>query len=151
MQLEFEANDNKKYEVNGIRDSAVYAKESTASQLPGLYYLVPQKGYPKEENTWEPASAIQHFQRLVTAYYKDNLEKSTAISLPIDTAALMAKPMQSQPARPMTALTKKRSQPTGPRTTPTKKRGRLARSTITTKQAKKSQTSFLLDLSWFSF
>ena len=39
MQLEFEANDNKEYEVNGIEDSAVYAKE-LAGQLPGLYYLV---------------------------------------------------------------------------------------------------------------
>ena len=27
MQLEFKAGDNKKYEVNGIWDSAVYAKE----------------------------------------------------------------------------------------------------------------------------
>ena len=39
MQLEFEAGDNKEYEVNGIWDSAVYARES-AGQLPGLYYLV---------------------------------------------------------------------------------------------------------------
>ena len=39
MQLEFEAGNNKEYKVDGIRDSAVYAKES-ASQLLGLYYLV---------------------------------------------------------------------------------------------------------------
>ena len=57
MQLEFEADDDKEYEVDGIRDSAVYARES-AGQLPGLYYLVSWKSYPKEENTWEPASAI---------------------------------------------------------------------------------------------
>ena len=51
MQLEFEAGDNKEYEVNGIWDSAVYAKESITGQLPGLYYLVSWKGYPEEKNT----------------------------------------------------------------------------------------------------
>ena len=61
MQLDFEfkAGNNKEYEVDGIRDSAVYAKES-AGHLPGLYYLVLWKGYPEKGNTWEPASAIQH-------------------------------------------------------------------------------------------
>ena len=58
MQLEFEAGDNKEYKVDGIWDSAVYAKESTIGQLPGLYYLVLYKDYSEEENTWEPASAI---------------------------------------------------------------------------------------------
>ena len=59
MQLEFEASDNKEYEVDSIWDSAVYARES-AGQLPKLYYLVSWKSYPEEENTWEPALAIQH-------------------------------------------------------------------------------------------
>ena len=57
MQLEFEAGNNKEYKVDGIWDSAVYVRES-AGQLSGLYYLILQKGYPEEENTWEPASAI---------------------------------------------------------------------------------------------
>ena len=39
MQLEFETGDNKEYKVDGIQDSAVYAKESITSQLPELYYL----------------------------------------------------------------------------------------------------------------
>ena len=58
MQLEFKAGDNKKYEVDGIWDSAVYAKESAIRQLPGLYYLVSWKGYPEKKNTWEPILAI---------------------------------------------------------------------------------------------
>ena len=61
MQLEFEAGDNKEYKIDGIHDSAVYAKESTTGQLPGLYHLVSWKNYPEEENTWEPALVIQHF------------------------------------------------------------------------------------------
>ena len=62
LDFEFEAGDNKdkEYEVNGIWDSAVYAKESATGQLPGLYYLVLWKSYPEEENTWESALAIQH-------------------------------------------------------------------------------------------
>ena len=51
MQLEFEAGDNKEYEVDGIRESAVYARESATEQLPRLYYLVLWKAYPEEENT----------------------------------------------------------------------------------------------------
>ena len=39
MQLKFEAGDDKEYEVDGIWDSAIFAKES-AGQLPGLYYLI---------------------------------------------------------------------------------------------------------------
>ena len=39
LNFKFEAGNNKEYEVDGIQNSAVYAKES-ASRLPGLYYLV---------------------------------------------------------------------------------------------------------------
>ena len=49
MQLEFEAGDNKEYEVDGIWDSAVFARESVG-QLPRLYYLVSWKGYLEEKN-----------------------------------------------------------------------------------------------------
>ena len=117
MQLEFEAGNNKKYEVNGIWDSAVYAKESTTGQLPRLYYLISWKSYPKEENTWEPVSAIQYLQKLVTAYHKDNLEKPTTTSFPVDTTLPMARPMQSWLAGPTAALTKKHGRPVGSITT----------------------------------
>ena len=52
MQLEFEAGgDNKKYEMEGICDSAVYVRESEAGHLLGLYYLVSWKNYSKDEST----------------------------------------------------------------------------------------------------
>ena len=39
LQLEFEDNDEgKKYEVETIRNSAVYAKESESGHSPSLYY-----------------------------------------------------------------------------------------------------------------
>ena len=47
---EFDASDNKKYEVKAIIDSTVYAKEAEEYLL-GLYYLISWKGYPEEENT----------------------------------------------------------------------------------------------------
>ena len=90
LNFEFKAGDNKKYKVNGIRHSTIYAKESATGQFPGLYYLVLWKGSPEEANTWEPALAIQHLRKLVTAYHKDNPEKLTATSDPVDTALPMA-------------------------------------------------------------
>ena len=50
LDFEFEAGNNKEYEVDGIQNSAVYAKES-AGQLLGLYYLVLWKSYPERKNT----------------------------------------------------------------------------------------------------
>lgn len=53
-RLEFDNSEgnrgSKKYEVEIIRDSVVYARE-TKSHLLGLYYLISWKGYLKEENT----------------------------------------------------------------------------------------------------
>ena len=48
--LKFELGDKKKYEVEVIRDSVVYAKK-VDEHLSGLYYLIAWKGYPKEKNT----------------------------------------------------------------------------------------------------
>ena len=59
LDFEFKAGNDKEYEVDGIWDSAVYARES-AGQLLELYNLVLWKGYPEEGNTWKPVSAIQY-------------------------------------------------------------------------------------------
>ena len=58
-QLEFKVGgNNKEYEVESIRNSAVYARELEAGHLPGFYYLVSWKSYPKDKNTWEPALVV---------------------------------------------------------------------------------------------
>ena len=57
-ELDVGNNDSGEYKVEAIWDSAVYARESESGQLPGLYYQVSWKGYPEEENTWEPASTV---------------------------------------------------------------------------------------------
>ena len=91
-QLEFEAGrNNTEYKVEGIRDSAVYARESKTGQLLGLYYPVSWKSYLKDESTWEPASAVQHLWKLVSTFHKNHPIKLTATSPPIDLAPPMAK------------------------------------------------------------
>ena len=91
-QLEFKAGgNNEEYKVEGIYNSAVYVKESEASHRLGLYYLVFWKSYHEDENTWEIVSAVQHFRKLVSTFYKNYLDKPTATSPPIDLAPLMAK------------------------------------------------------------
>ena len=49
-KLEFEFGNSKKYKVKAIWDTAVYVNKAE-SHLPGLYYLVAWKEYPKEEDT----------------------------------------------------------------------------------------------------
>ena len=117
------ANDESgEYEVEAICDSAVYAKESESGHLPGLYYLVSWKGYPEEENTWEPALAVQHLRKLISSFHKDHPDKPTATSEAINTTPPMARPTV-RPTATATAL-------------PKRKRGRLANSP--NKQNKKS-------------
>ena len=97
--------DGGEYKVEAIRDSAVYARESESGHLPGFYYLVSWKGYPEEENTWEPASAVQHLRKLISSFHKDHPDKPTATSPAIDTAPPMARPTEP--------LKRKRGRPIG--------------------------------------
>ena len=93
-QMEFDAGDDEsgEYEVEAIRDSAVYTRESESGHLPGLYYLVSWKRYPEEEISWEPALAVQHLRKLISSFHMDHLNKPTATFLAIDTTPLIAKP-----------------------------------------------------------
>ena len=88
---EFEPDDdNKEYKVKAIQDSVVYAKKADGD-LPGLYYLVIWKGYLEEENTRELFSTVMHFRKMVSTFYKDNPEKPTATSAPLNSFLPMAK------------------------------------------------------------
>ncbi len=89
-EKEFEAGDNKEYEVEAIIDSTVYGQQAN-DQIPGLYYLVLWKGYPEEENTWEPSLAVIHLRKLISTFHKEYLEKPTATSPPLDSTSLMAR------------------------------------------------------------
>ena len=106
---ELDVGNKRKYEVEAIRDSAVYAKESESDHLLGLYYLVSWKKYPKEENTWESASAVQHLRKLISLFYKNYPDKSTAISLAINTTPPMVRPT----IKPTKPLKWKKRRPTG--------------------------------------
>ena len=122
--MEFDVGDDKNGEckVEVIRDSAIFAKESESGHLSGFYYLVSWKRYPKEENTWELALAVQHFRKLINLFHKDHPDKPTITSHAIDTVPPMARPT----IKP-TGLSKQ-------------KRGRLASST--NKQTKTNWAAF---------
>ena len=106
MELDFEASNSKEYEVEAIRDSAVYEVESESGYLLGLYYLIAWKGYPEEKNTWELVLAIQYLRKLISSFYKDYPEKPTATSPPVDSALPMARPT----VKPTAKFTTKRKQ-----------------------------------------
>ncbi len=91
-EKEFEARDDKEYEVKAIIDSAVYGQQANNSQMPGLYYLVLWKGYPEEENTWEPSLAVIHLRILISTFYKEHPEKPIATSPLLDSAPLITRP-----------------------------------------------------------
>ncbi len=91
QKLEFEAGGNKEYEFEAIIDSAISGQQAN-DQMPGLYYLVLWKGYPKEENTWEPLLAVIHLWKLINTFHKEYPEKPTAIFPSLDFAPPMARP-----------------------------------------------------------
>lgn len=103
-QLKFEGNNKgKEYKVETICNSAVYAKESDSGHIPGPYYLVSWKSYPEEENTWESASAIQYLRRLFSTFHKEDLQKPTATSPPVNFVLPIAKPIVKPSPESLTA------------------------------------------------
>ena len=92
-QIEFEAgnNDSRKYKIEAIWDSAIYARESESSHLPGLYYLVSWIRYLKEKNTWEPTSAVQHLRKLISSFHNNHPDKPTTTSSIVDSALPIAR------------------------------------------------------------
>ena len=98
-ELEFDVGDNKKYEVEVIIDSAVYAKKAKR-HLPGLYYLVSWKDYPEEKSTWEPSFAVMHLRKMISTFYKDHPEKPSATSPTLDSALPKAKPLVKPLVKP---------------------------------------------------
>ena len=111
---EFKLGDDKEYEVEAIRDNAVYNKEANG-HFSRLYYLIAWKGYPEEESTWELFLAIMHLRKMVSIFYQDYPEKPTAISAPLDSAPPMTKPTIQLPKQ-------KRERPIGRATKRTKTR-----------------------------
>ena len=84
---------SKEYKMEIIWDSAVYANKLKSGHQPSLYYLVAWKGYPKEENTWDLLSAVQHLKKLICFFCKNQSMKPNATFLLIDSALPMARPI----------------------------------------------------------
>lgn len=87
---EFETNNDKKYKLETIWDSAVYAKKID-KELPELHYLVIWRSHLKEKNTYKSSSAIIQLWKMVNIFYKDYSEKVTIISAPFNSVPLITK------------------------------------------------------------
>lgn len=117
--LEFDngRNNNREYKVQTIRDNRVYIRKSDHYAL-SLYYLISWKIYIEEKNTQEPASAIQHLQRLLNSYDNKQPIRSGAILSRIDSAKSMGKTLsnpagkqnQGRPTKPITYKQSKKNQ-----------------------------------------
>lgn len=79
------------YKFEAIWDSAAYIRKSK-SHLPGLYYLILWKAYPKEQNIGEPALMVQYLRNLISIFPHNYPEKPIAMSFLINTASSMTKP-----------------------------------------------------------
>ena len=97
-KLDVNEQNSKEYKVEAIWNCAIYAR-LLKGHLSCFYYQIACKGYSKEENTWELLSAVQHLRKLIHSFYKNHLEKSAAISPPINSAPPMAR-LTIKPTRP---------------------------------------------------
>lgn len=91
LESELNTRKDKEYKVEVIKDSIVYA-EFAKSQLLDLHYLVSWKSYSENKGTWEPDSAILYLWKIISIFYKDHPEKSTATSPPLDSTLSMTTP-----------------------------------------------------------
>lgn len=57
-QLKLDEDNGEEYEVEAICKNKVDTKKSDKGYLLGLHHLPSTKGYPEDENTWEPALAV---------------------------------------------------------------------------------------------
>lgn len=89
-ELDLEVNNNVEYEVKAICNSAIYIKKSKISQLLRFYYLISRKDYSEEKSTWKSSSIVQYLKKFISTFYKEHLNKLTAILTPIDIVLLMA-------------------------------------------------------------
>ena len=88
---ELDVGNNKKYEVEAIKDSAIYAKEAERYLL-GLYYLVSWKSYLKEKSNWKLFFAVIHLRKMISTFHKNYSKKLMVIFLPLNSAPPMAMP-----------------------------------------------------------
>lgn len=94
FQVKFEENNNnKKYEVNTICNSAVYAKQSKIGYLLGYYQSLSQKDYPEKNKTQESILIIKHLWTLFSTYPKKHLEKLLENLTLVNSVSLMTKPI----------------------------------------------------------
>ena len=91
-KLDASNDDNKKYKIEAILDSAIYTNKSKSGHLLGFYYLVTWKDYFKKEITWKPLSAVQYLKKIISYFHKDYLKKPTSTFLPIDSILVIAGP-----------------------------------------------------------
>ncbi len=115
IKLEFENYDNSgEYKVEAICNSAVYTNANKSkSYLLDLYYLILEKDYSKEENTWELALIIQHLWSLVITFHKEHPKKPMATFPSTDSTLPIARPTIRPEIRPEALSTKqKHGQPT---------------------------------------
>lgn len=89
----FEADNNIKYKIKAICNSAIYINEIAEGQLPKLYYLVFYKDNPKLESTWESILTVFQLRKLINIFHKKNWEKPIAISASFDSTPQMIYPL----------------------------------------------------------